>query len=94
MKTPYEIVDTVLITEKSALLKEQNKYAFKVYRGTSKIEIAGAIEKLFDVKVKSVNVTNYQGKLKRAGKSAKMGRRSDWRKAIVTLSQGTIEVLQ
>ena len=47
----------------------------------------------FKVKVKSVNVLNYQGKAKRAGRSMKTGRRSDWKKAVVTLSEGSIEII-
>lgn len=94
MKSPYEIIKTVLVTEKCAVFKEQNKYAFKVDKDAKKQEIAGAIEKIFGVEVKSVNVSNYDGKLKRSGRSAKMGRRANWKKAVVTLSKGTIEVLQ
>lgn len=94
MNSPYEVIKSVLVTEKCSLLKEQNKYAFKVDKDAKKQEIADAIEKIFGVEVKSVNVSNYSGKLKRAGRSAKMGRRANWKKAVVTLAKGTIEVLQ
>ena len=93
MKTPYEVIDTVLITEKNALLQEQNKYVFKVKKDATKIDVANAVAKLFDVKVSKVNIMNYDGKKKRAGRTHKMGKRADWKKAIVTLSEGEINLL-
>ena len=48
---------------------------------------------VFKVKVKSVNIMNYAGKAKRAGRTPKMGRRADWKKAVVTLSEGSIEII-
>jgi len=92
MKTPYEIIETILITEKNTELKSSNKYVFKVRPAATKIEVAGAVEKLFDVKVKSVNMMNYGGKPKRS-KKMRPGRRADWKKALVTLSKGTIETV-
>jgi large subunit ribosomal protein L23 len=91
-KLPYDIVKTMLITEKSAVLKEQNKYAFKVNTKCSKLEVADAVENIYGVKVKSVNVINYDGKPKRSGRSIVMGRRPNWKKAIVTLAEGSIEL--
>lgn len=94
MKSPYEVIHSVMVTEKSAALVSQKKYAFKVDPRAEKIEIGRAVESLFDgVKVDSVNVMNYDGKLKRSGKSTRMGRRPNWKKAIVTLSEGDINVL-
>ncbi len=93
MKTPYEVIDTIIITEKAAQLAEQNKYAFKVKTNVTKIDVAKAVEAMFGVKVEKVNIMNYNGKLKRAGKSPKMGRRADWKKAVVTLSEGAIDIL-
>ncbi len=93
MKTPYEVIDTILITEKAALMAEQNKYAFKVKTDATKIDVANAVSTMFDVKVSKVNIMNYDGKKKRAGKTHKMGKRPDWKKAIVTLSEGEINVL-
>ncbi len=90
-KSPYETIVNLMTTEKGALLKEQNQYAFKVANGASKFEIANAIEAIYGVKVKSVNTINYLGKPKRQGR-AKAGRRADWKKAIVTLSEGAIEM--
>ena len=92
MKTAYEIIDTILITEKNTEMLEENKYVFKVATSATKIDVARAVVELFDVKVKSVNIMNYKGKPKRVQRSMKIGRRANWRKAIVTLSEGTIEV--
>lgn len=93
-RTAHDIIKTVMVTEKSNDLKEEMKqYFFKVASDANKIEIKQAIEKLFEVKVKSVNTLNYQGKLKRAGRSRKAGRRASWKKAVVTLSEGEIEVI-
>ncbi len=91
-KSPYDVILNILMTEKSALLREQNKYAFKVYPKASKPEVADAIEKIYGVKVESVNLMNYSGKPKRTGRSPIVGRRSNWKKAIVTLSEGEIEL--
>ncbi len=93
MKSPYDIVNTLIVTEKNTALKDQKKYVFKVNPASSKIEIASAVEKLFGVKVKSVNVVNCLGKVKRSGRSPKAGRRPDWKKAVVTLSEGAIEIV-
>jgi|LSQX01.3.fsa_nt_gb large subunit ribosomal protein L23 len=94
MKSPYEVVYTILITEQGTNLRDKyNKYLFKVNPRCNRVEIKKAIELIFeDVKVSSVNVMNVLGKKKRM-RSAKAGKRSDWKKAIVTLSQGSIETL-
>ena len=97
MQNPYEVIFSILITEKSTALAEGGKslpkYTFKVNPKANKIEIAKAVTALFeDVKVASVNVMNYAGKMKRM-RSAKLGKRSDWKKAVVTLSEGKIETL-
>lgn len=93
MRTAFDIIIAPLVTEKSNGMIAEGKYAFKVRPGVGKIEIGRAVEELFKVKVKSVNVMNYSGKPKRAGRSIKMGRRSDWKKAVVTLSEGSIEII-
>jgi large subunit ribosomal protein L23 len=93
-KSAYAIIDTILVTEKNTdLQEEQNKYVFKTAPDSTKIEIKRAVEELFDVKVKSVNIMNYKGKPKRVGRTLKMGRRANWKKAVVTLSDGSIDVL-
>jgi large subunit ribosomal protein L23 len=93
MKTPYHVVHTVLVTEKATELADTlNKYTFKVAPKARKPEIAKAVEAIFDVEVSSVNVANYLGKRKRL-RSPKLGKRSDWKKAVVTLSRGSIEII-
>ena len=82
-----------VVTEKATALRENGVYAFFVDPKANKIEIAKAVTALFDdVKVASVNVMNYAGKKKRM-RSAKLGKRPDWKKAVVTLSEGKIETL-
>ena len=84
MRDPRSIVRRALITEKGTALREtQNQYHFEVARDANKIEIKRAIEVIFSVKVGSVRTQQLRGKVKRQGRSA--GRRSDWKKAIVTL---------
>ena len=92
MKNAYSIIIAPVISEKSQVLATQGKYVFKVDPKSEKIEIGRAVEQLFNVKVKSVNVINVAGKAKRMGRSVKMGRRPDWKKAIVTLQEGSIEL--
>ncbi|MDU1877948.1 MAG: 50S ribosomal protein L23, partial [Finegoldia magna] len=81
MKSPYDIILKPIISEDSMEKMEDKKYVFKVDKNANKIEIRNAIEKIFDVKVKSVNTMNVKGKVKRMG--AHSGKRSDWKKAIV-----------
>jgi large subunit ribosomal protein L23 len=90
MKSPYEIIETALLTEKSSDMKANGKYVFKVRKNATKIEIKNAVEKLYDVKVKSVNTVNVEGKNKRAGKMMKAGKRPDSKKAIVSIEKGEI----
>ena len=94
MNSAYDVIRSVMITEKSAELAAMKKYLFKVDPRAEKIEIGRAVEMLFSgVKVKSVNVMNYDGKLKRVGRSPRVGRRASWKKAVVTLAEGEINVL-
>lgn len=93
MKSPYSIIETMIVTERAMDLKDQNKYIFKVAKKANKTEIKKAIEKLYDVKVASVNVVNCLGKPKRGGRTMRMGKRPDFKKAIVTLSRGAIEII-
>jgi len=92
MKNAYSIVISPVISEKNQALATQGKYVFKVSGDSEKIEIARAVEQLFNVKVKAVNVMNVLGKTKRVGRSLKKGSRPDWKKAIVTLAEGSIEL--
>ena len=64
---------------------DNNKYTFEVDKKANKIEIANAIEEIFDVNVDKVNTMNMKGKVKRHG--MQLGRRKNWKKAIVTLTE-------
>ena len=87
MKGPRDVIRAPLISEKGSLLTEAaNQVMFKVRPDANKIEVKRAIEALFKVKVKKVRVARYLGKIRRVGRS--MGRRSDWKKAYVTLREG------
>ena len=93
MRDPYRIVQTVLVTEKGTELADELKqYSFRVAKDANKIEIKSAVEALFDVKVASVNTLNRKGKRKRM-RTTRYGKRPDWKKAIVTLSEGEIDIL-
>ena len=84
MKDPRAVVKKALITEKGTTLREQrNQYHFEVARGANKLEIKRAVETIFGVKVAGVQTMQMRGKVKRQGRFA--GKRSDWKKAIVTL---------
>jgi len=75
------------VSEKSARISEKNgQYVFRVRRDASKPEIRAAVELMFSVEVDAVQVVNVAGKQKRFG--AMMGRRSDWKKAYVSLKSG------
>ena len=93
MRSAFDIIIAPVVTEKCNALAQRSKYMFKVKTDAEKIEIGRAVEELFKVKVKSVNVMNYQGKAKRAGRTQRMGRRANWKKAVVTLSEGSIEII-
>ncbi len=94
MKDLRQVVRRPLITEKGTVLKEQgNQVVFEVDRRANKVEIRQAVEKIFKVKVLSVHTLNVEGKKKRMGRI--MGRRSDWKKAYVTLAPGeTVEFFE
>ena len=90
--SPYDIVKNIMMTEKATILKEKNQYAFKVAPKATKLEVADAVEKIYGVKVKSVNMLNYKGKPKRSGRSPLPSRRADWKKAVVSLAEGSIDL--
>lgn len=95
MKSPYDIVLSPIVTEKSMDLLNENKYTFRVAKDANKSEIKKAVEAIFDgVQVESVNTMNMLGKTKKVG--MKVGKRIDWKKAIVTLKEGskTIEFFE
>ena len=82
----YDTIVSPVITEKATMLSEQNKVVFRVAKDATKPQIAEAIENLFKVSVVKVNTLNVKGKTKRF--RGRVGRRSDIKKAIVTLAEG------
>jgi large subunit ribosomal protein L23 len=84
---PYEIIIGPLITEKATIQKEKNnQLTFEVDRRANRVAIRHAVEKIFNVQVEQVRTMQMKGKMKRMGRS--LGRRRDWKKAIVTLAEG------
>ena len=85
--TQYDIIRRPLITEKTNIQKDSdNQLTFEVDRKANRIEIRRAIERIFNVKVASVRTMQVKGKSKRRGRT--VGKRRDWKKAIVTLRPG------
>ena len=87
-----QIVKRALISEKGSILRERaNQFTFEVHTDANKIEIKRAVESIFKVKVENVRTQVMHGKVKRLGRS--MGRRPDWKRAVVTLAKDqTIEL--
>lgn len=83
----YDVLRSPAITEKSTLLSEHNQIVFQVATSASKPEIRAAVEGLFGVKVKAVNTLRQSGKVKRW--KGQLGRRAEYKKAIVTLVEGS-----
>ncbi len=82
----YDVILSPVITEKATMISEHNQVAFRVSIEATKPEIKAAVEKLFDVKVTAVNTIVVKGKVKRF--RGRPGRRSDYKKAMVTLAEG------
>lgn len=83
----YQIVKKPLITEKGTKQKDQfNQIAFEVDRSANKILVKDAVESIFKVKVLSVSMMNVKGKERRLGRN--VGKKADWKKAIVRLAPG------
>ena len=87
MKNVADIIVKPLITEKAMDMLPSKRYAFKVASNATKPEIAAAVEKMFGVEVAKVNVVNVPSKPKRLGVHA--GKTRSWKKAIVTLTEGS-----
>lgn len=87
MSDLYTVLKRPLVTEKSALLGEQNKYVFEVQRKATKIDIARAAELLFKVKVVDVTTSTMRPKKKRVG--ARIGETKTAKKAVITLAEGS-----
>ena len=94
MKKAQDIILAPVITEKSMYGVAEKKYTFKVANDANKIEIAHAVEELFDVNVAKVNTVSVRCRFKRMGRNE--GYRPDWKKAIVTLTENskTIEFFE
>lgn len=99
MKTTWDVIKGPVITEKALTMKdepesmgrsgnERQMLTLKVHRDATKPEIKHAVEKILGVKVQTVHVANYRGKMKRIPTRRETGRRSDWKKAYVTLKSG------
>lgn len=90
MRPLHQIIRKPLITEKSNLMKEvDNVVAFEVDINSNKVEIKQAVEKAFDVKVQNIRTIIVAGKVKRMGRN--FGKRSNIKKAYITLAEGTID---
>lgn len=94
MKDIYSVIKRPLVTEKSTgLIGTDNKVTFKVAINANKDEIKKAVEMIFNVTVMRVNTLRMKGKEKRLGRN--VGRRPDWKKAMVTLKEGDrIEIFE
>ena len=90
MKTPYDVIIKPVISERSMEDAQAKKYTFKVAVDANKTEVKNAVEEIFDVEVKKVNIMNVKGKKKRMGRN--VGMTSASRKAIVTLTQDSKEI--
>ncbi len=84
---PRDIVKRPVITEKTQAMMNENKYTFEVPMTANKVEIRQAVEAIFNVKVEKVNTIRVLGKTKRMGRF--QGKRSDYKKAIVKLVEGS-----
>jgi large subunit ribosomal protein L23 len=83
----YDVIKRPLVTEKTNLQKEaNNQLSFEVDRRANRVEIGRAVEHIFNVKVESVKTMQVKGKVKRRGRI--VGKRKDWKKAIVKLMPG------
>lgn len=83
----YEVLLTPHVSEKSATAAEmEGRHTFRIAKSATKLEVRKAVEKIFDVNVRSVQIINVPGKTKRFGQTE--GKRSDWKKAIVRLAEG------
>jgi large subunit ribosomal protein L23 len=87
VRDPYQIIERPLLTEKAMDLSAAGKYTFRVNKDANKIEIADAVQRIFNVHVMKVNTISVKGKKKRVGRFPE-GKTKDWKKAIVTLADG------
>lgn len=85
-KKAYKVIIRPLITEKMAIEASKNKYGFLVNRNATKKDIKEAVEEVYNVKPVAIHITNMPGKFVSRGRV--LGKRSDFKKAIVTLASG------
>ena len=90
MKTAYDIILTPVISEHSMDVAADKKYTFKVATDANKTQVKLAVEEIFGVEVEKVNIMNYDGKVKRMGRN--VGRTAAYKKAVVTLTNGSKEI--
>ena len=83
--TAYEIIKRPIVTEQSMDQMADRKYTFEVATSANKIEIKKAVEEIFGVEVEKVTTINMDGKVKRMGMN--IGKRADWKKAVVKLTE-------
>ena len=90
MTNPHDIIIKPIVTEQSMAAMAENKYTFVVSKSANKTEIKKAVEAIFGVNVEKVNTLNYDGKVKRMGRS--VGRTTNIKKAVVKLTADSKEI--
>ena len=90
MTNPHDIIIRPIVTEQSMADMAENKYTFVVSKKANKTEIKKAVETIFGVNVEKVNTINYDGKVKRMGRS--VGRTASFKKAVVKLAADSKEI--
>ena len=90
MKTAYDIILKPIVSEQSMDMAQEKKYSFVVAKDANRTEVKKAVEEIFGVVVTKVNIINCDGKLKRMGRT--QGYTPSYKKAIVTLSEGSKEI--
>ena len=90
MRSAYDVIIKPVITEQSMDVAAEKKYSFKVATDANKTQVKLAIEEIFGVEVKKVNIMNYDGKVKRMGRT--QGKTAAYKKAIVTLTDNSKEI--
>ena len=90
MTNPHDIIIKPIVTEQSMAAMAENKYTFVVSKSANKTKIKKAVEAIFGVNVEKVNTLNYDGKVKRMGRS--VGRTASFKKAVVKLTADSKEI--
>ncbi len=88
MKDPRDVILRPIVSEKSYALLDDGAYTFVVHPDANKVEIRQAVEAIFNVRVRKVNTLNRKGKRKRNRRAFTYGKRSDTKRAVVTLAGG------